>query len=179
MGKIEDAFFEANAKGLASEPLTVELLQGAKDELRKDHYNWLFISVWFGLRPLEIDELQDKDTWTIRKEGNIQVFTVYQSKLTSISRDKRWKLIPILFPEEEEAMRIIKSGEFSRPLVKTLETKVGEGITCYGGRKNFTDLMLDKGYSLESISAWMGHSSIETTWQKYKNRLAVSIKKIS
>ena len=30
--------------------------------------------------------------------------------------------------------------------------------------------MLSKGNTLENISIWMGHSTINRTWQSYKNR---------
>lgn len=30
--------------------------------------------------------------------------------------------------------------------------------------------MLGLGYALEDISLWLGHTSIETTWESYKNK---------
>lgn len=73
-------------------------------------------------------------------------------------------------PEQELSLNIIESREFKRPLVKTMREYFGKGISLYGGRKGFTDLMLSKGNSLESISIWMGHSTIGHTWKSYKDR---------
>jgi hypothetical protein len=54
--------------------------------------------------------------------------------------------------------------------MKTMRKYFGEGVDLYAGRKGFTDLMLAKGHSLENISVWMGHSTLERTWKSYKNR---------
>ncbi len=77
---------------------------------------------------------------------------------------------PILFEEQEFALRIIKTQSFQRPLVKTLHHYFGKGIDLYGGRKGFVDLMLSKGHTLENISVWMGHSTLDRTWRSYKQR---------
>ena len=42
----------------ASKPLTPELLQAVVEKLNRENFNWLFLSVWFGLRPQEIDNLK-------------------------------------------------------------------------------------------------------------------------
>jgi hypothetical protein len=41
----------------------------------------------------------------------------------------------------------------------------------YGGRKGFTDLMLSKGNTIENISIWMGHSTLDRTWRSYKQKM--------
>lgn len=46
----------------------------------------------------------------------------------------------------------------------------GEGVTLYAERKGFSDLMLSKNQTLENISIWMGHSTIQRTWTSYKQR---------
>ncbi len=68
------------------------------------------------------------------------------------------------------SLRIIQSGNFKRPIAKTMRQYFGYGTNLYGGRKGFSDLMLSKGQSLHNISIWMGHSSLERTWRSYKNR---------
>jgi integrase len=70
----------------------------------------------------------------------------------------------------KDATKIIKSGNFKRPLTKTVRHHFGEHTTLYGGRKGFTDLMLGHQQRLENISQWMGHSSIDRTLRNYKSR---------
>jgi len=43
-------------------------------------------------------------------------------------------------------------------------------IDLYGGRKGFTDLMLSRGNTIENISIWMGHSTLDRTWRSYKQK---------
>jgi hypothetical protein len=38
-------------------------------------------------------------------------------------------------------------------------------IDLYGGRKGFTDLMLSKRNTVENISIWMGHRTLDRTWK--------------
>lgn len=46
-------------------PLTPEMLAKAKHSMSKEHYNWLVLSVWFGLRPKEIDGLKNETTFRV------------------------------------------------------------------------------------------------------------------
>ncbi len=72
-----------------------------------------------------------------------------------------------------EALKIIQSGEFKKPLNKTLKRLFEiDGIGAYSPRKGFTDLFLSRNYQLEDIATFLGHSSIETTWRHYKNKFA-------
>ena len=150
-----------------------------------EHWNWLFVGLFFGLRPSEIENLKkikDKKTkekfYKIEfdKTNKINVLFVYQNKLINLPENKRWKIIPIFEPEQTEALKIIESGEFKKPLNKTLKRlfKI-EGIEAYSPRKGFTDLMLERKYQLEDISTFLGHSSIETTWRHYKNKFAYKL----
>jgi len=59
---------------------------------------------------------------------------------------------------------------FKRPLMKTIRSHFGDDIDLYGGRKGFSDLMLSKHQTLENISVWMGHSTLDRTWRSYKSR---------
>ena len=139
--------------------------------MQDQNYNWLYLSVWLGLRPREIDQLHDQGLYRLQKlSENSALLWVYQTKLISVPPRYRWKLIPMVFAGQTEAVRIIESGQFKRPLNKTVRHHFGRFTTLYGGRKGFTDLMLDHQQQLENISQWMGHSSIERTWRNYKSR---------
>ena len=72
--------------------------------------------------------------------------------------------------EQRNALEIIASQQFRRPLIKTMRKNFGEGVTLYAGRKGFVDLMLSKKQAFENISVWMGHSTLQRTWESYKNR---------
>ena len=154
-----------------SKPLFLEDLYKVKGSLNKKNFNWLFISIWFGLRPQEIDNLKDKNFWKIEiLPSGRKILWVLQTKIIAVPFEDRWKPIPLLFDEQFFALKIIESGNFKRPLVKTMRKHFDQGVTLYGGRKGFTDFMLSKGQSLENISIWMGHSTLSRTWRSYKNR---------
>ena len=157
-------------------PLSPETLQKAALKLIEAQHNWLLLSVWFGLRPGEVDLLADGRRYRVEfnLKKQVKVLHIYQSKLQSISEDKRWKAIPIIFPEQEACLKIIEDGNFKKPLHKTMRKHVGRGITLYGGRKGFVDLMLSRGQKIEDISMWLGHKDISTTWMGYKDRQEIT-----
>jgi hypothetical protein len=174
--RVSDSYFDKNEGGFESDPLSPGQLESKKVSLKPEHYNWLYLSIWFGLRPSEVDMLlkpESKTTWRIETLPGGKVLWVYQSKLTSIPRDKRLKPIPCHRPEQLTGLDIISTQNFKRPLTKTTRSYFGERVTCYGGRKGFTDLMLGYGYKFEDISIWMGHRSIERTWKSYKDKQRV------
>jgi integrase len=103
-----------------------------------------------------------------------KILWVFQTKLIALPPADRWKPIPLVYDEQKFALRVIESQTFQKPLVKTVRKYCGPGIGFYGGRKGFTDLMLSKGHSLESISQRMGHSTIARTWRTYKDRRGVA-----
>lgn len=156
----------------ASKQITPETLDKvAKAGLNNRNLNWLYLSVWFGLRPKEIDQLHEKETWRLEElPTGREILWVFQTKIVALPPQDRWKPIPILFEEQRFALRIIQEGTFRRPISKTMKRYFERGVTTYGGRKGFTDLMLSKGHSLENISVWMGHSSLQRTWYSYKSR---------
>ncbi len=168
--KEEKSYSRGNKESL---PITPKMLTDAQSKFLPEHYNWLYLTVWFGLRPIEVDGLKDPRGFKIEQHGNIKVLSVYQSKLTAIAREKRWKLIPCFLPEQREALEIILSGKFRRPLTKTVTNWFNAGVGLYGGRKGFVDLMQGHGQSLEDISQWLGHTTIERTWKSYKNKQKV------
>lgn len=163
-----------------SEPLTPEILKLHKDKFTNpEHWNFLFIGLWFGLRPHEIDLLKDKTKWKVikDKDAGIMVLRIYQTKLMEVEESKRYKSIPILFKEQHDALTLVKQQVFSRPHSKTVRKNLQANITLYGGRKGFTDLMLNREQRIEDISLWLGHRNITTTWKHYKDREKVSFVK--
>ena len=155
-----------------SRPLRPETLEAARGMISAMQFNWLFVSVWLGLRPREIDNTKQADLWRVDDHSSGQkVLWLYQTKLTTLPYVDRWKPIPIVCKEQESALDIIKSQSLERPILKTVRRHLGSDVSLYGGRKGFTDLMLEKGHSLESVSMWLGHSTIARTWRTYKNRL--------
>lgn len=172
--RIVDAY-EYKGDTKASLPLTPEILESLKSKLPFPQYNWLFLSMWLGLRPSEVDSLHlpsGPKTWRLED----RTLWVYQTKLTGIASVDRWKPIPIKYLEQLGCVRIIKELEFKRPLNKTLIKYTDKHITCYGGRKGFVDLMLEQGISLEAISSWLGHRSLDRTWKVYKDKKKVLLK---
>ena len=170
--RLINAYFEKERKTrTASKALTPQQLQLRQSKLNQPNYQWLYLSVWLGLRPQEIDNLHNKDMWSLETLGNSRkVLWVFQTKIVALPKEDRWKPIPLILEEQREAFSIIKENRFKRPLMKTIRKHFGEGTDLYGGRKGFTDLMLSKGHSLENISVWMGHSTLERTWKSYKSR---------
>lgn len=172
--RIADSFFDKYEDGRASKPLTPSMLEKEYENLHEANYTWLFISIQFGLRPHEVDSLKkDKFHKIHRKDGN-RVLSIYQPKLLQLPKEQRWKHIPILEKDQDTALFLIKGKQFRRPTYKTMRTRFGERVTLYGGRKGFTDRMLDLGYELENIAQWMGHTSIERTWKNYKDKAHVN-----
>jgi hypothetical protein len=178
--KIATAFEEAN-KGKASLPLTPEKLESIKEGLNPSEYNWLYCTVWAGLRPNETDALLDKKRTKISyrqgKAGKIPVLEVYQSKLRNVPKTAhRWKRIPLFLPEQRLILDIINSGNLKTPLLKTIQhpTRLGPGHGLYAGRKGFHDLMVTQ-YSQPELEVirWLGHRSLDMAMKHYAKEDAV------
>lgn len=94
----------------------------------------------------------------------------------SVEREKRWKGIPILFDQQVQALEIIKTGEFKRPLTKTIHLHISEKHNNYGDRKGFMDLMLGPPFNqrFENISVWLGHTTLDRSLRNYKNKQIVN-----
>jgi hypothetical protein len=171
--RIADAFYDAPGESKESDPLTPDKLESVRAAMDVELYNWLYLSIWCGLRPIEIDSLHDSAKWRLSTHAGVDVLSVYQSKLVSVAREKRWKPIPLIYPQQAIIVDIIKSGRFRRPCRRPMDEHFDGKIGVYGGRKGFTDLMLSKGQKLEDISVWMGHTTIERTWKSYKDKQSV------
>ncbi len=156
-----------------SEVISPDMLELKKTKLSQENYNFLYITVWFGLRPFELKSIKNIDVR--RNTEGLEFLVVYQSKLVTLEKSKRYKAIPILLKEQKKGLEIITSGKLKAPIYKKMREVFGEGYGLYAGRKGFADLMLNKGYAIEDISLWLGHSSIETTWSHYKNKNVLSL----
>jgi hypothetical protein len=147
-----------------SEPLTPEML--ADRDLPDAELRWWLLSVWFGLRPIEVDQLskpQGKRTWYIEQRG-VPILWVYQTKLKGVKPEKRLKAIPAIFSEQRELLT-----DMSLPLTRPKSSPF-PGVTLYGGRKGFVTLMKSKGQTFENVSAWLGHTDVRRTYQSYFNK---------
>lgn len=178
--KIQESYAESDYyRADGAFPLTLKVLSKLKNGINHlpGQYEWMHVSLWFGLRPGEMENLFDPAKHRIEYDRSLKVnvLWVYQSKLSSVAKSKRWKPIPVVFDGQKEGLSYIKKGILKRPLNKTLKAATGiDNIGGYSGRKGFTDLMLGKGQSFEDISIWLGHASIDMTWKHYKDRKKVS-----
>lgn len=138
-------------------------------------------TLWLGLRPSELDLiLEDRSKMKVEMQGAVPILYVYQSKMSTVSKAKRWKAIPCFLKEMQLALKDIENGVPQKSLVKTLRKALPkmDNVGLYSGRKGFTDLMLANGQSLENIASWLGHASIERTWKHYKNKKSVGFDKV-
>jgi len=181
---INDKREDAEGVRMPAEPLPWVRIKNAQDKFESEglllQWNWLKIAAWFGLRPLEVDNLKRSKNMRVRRdpELGVDVLEVMQTKLVNLPKDDRWKPIPVYFKEQKEALELIYSGEFKRPLNKTLQRLFGDGIETYSPRKAFADLMLERGFDLEDVATFMGHRSIEMTWRHYKNHRKFKLPKV-
>lgn len=171
--RLLDSFYEKDRRkvAVASKEIEPERLDEIREKTNQPNFNWIYLSVWFGLRPQEDDNLHNASLWRLETlETGRKILWVFQTKIIALPPEDRWKPIPIIFEQQEFALRIIESGVFKRPLTKTIRKHFGQGTTLYGGRRGFVDLMLSKRQALENISIWMGHSTLDRTWRSYKQR---------
>lgn len=179
--RIADAFYEKtpSGEGEASDPMSPSLLESKKGQLLEQHFNWLYISVWFGLRPHEIDGLvEPKNIKVTTNKSGRKLLHVYQPKLITVPKPQRWKVIPLKYKEQNKALELIEAKDFKRPSYKVVHKWFGDGITLYAGRKNFTDMMLENGEKFEEVSMWMGHRTLDRTYRDYKDRLKTSYENV-
>lgn len=178
--QVDDAYQESGKVSKESSPLYPIDLQTQESKFKPEQYRWLYVSLWFGLRPSEVDILTEENQgsyWELVKQGEYQVLRVYQSKLTRVQKEKRWKQIPLIFEEQITAMDFILNEPLVRPLVKTIKRYLGEKYTTYAGRKGFEALLNRKGIPLEYSSRYLGHTSIERTYKNYQDTSKARIPK--
>jgi hypothetical protein len=176
--RIVDSHYDSNKKSLEALPLNPTLLSKLKQEMDEPMCNFMHIALWLGLRPIEIDQSRlGMKYFAVTEEDGFTVVNIYQSKLTSVPRDKRWKKIPIIFKEQSYALEILNCRNFKRPLTKTIQRILGPGFNNYSGRKGFELLMRGLGRSFPEVSSWLGHRNINTSWKHYTDRKTVFVEK--
>jgi hypothetical protein len=142
-----------------------DALAKAEHDMKPEQWRWLYVALWFGLRPEETNELTSapEKHWVSQDpRAGVKVLTVLQPKV-----DDKPKHIPILFPEQERALEFIAGRKLEKPLVKTARRHFGAGIRLYSCRKGFVNLMDERGRELHEISAWLGHENTDTTRRFY------------
>lgn len=160
-------------RGGKSLPLRPEQLKGARAQLKPSEYSWLEFSIWFGLRPEEVDNLQtiNPTNWVVRKEGNQAALRVFQWKLfkRGTPAEKCWKAIPCLKNEQRLLLKLL-GQPLKRPKNLKMQKIFGPGYTVYGGRKGFVALMLGLVGESEifKVSKWIGHQSLLETQRSYE-----------
>jgi hypothetical protein len=180
--RIKKAALRATGEGATA--LTPELLKHMNGRLDVRKWSYLHASLWFGFRPSELDAIiEDRDAHLkVEEQDGVTVVGIYQGKLVSIDEHLRWRWVPCIHAEQSAALDRILNGHLQKTTVKTMRkaapSDAGE-IGLYSGRKGFTDLMLSLGQSLEDVTQWLGHTSIERTWKHYKNKKKVHFKIIA
>jgi hypothetical protein len=172
LADLEDAYLDRKPNGGASKPLDPGALERAKGSLTEENYRWLYLAIWAGLRPAEVDLLLKEGQYKLAVEDGVTVLHVFQQKLRKLPRAKRWKLIPLIEPEQAAIPEIIEGASFKRPLVKTMVRYFGDGSSTYSPRKGFEKLMRDRGHDFFHVSAWLGHQSVDQTWRAYTQQQA-------
>lgn len=181
-GLIRETILEAsNADGSGAKPLTPQLLKSLNEKMPPGQLEYLAATLYLGLRPSELDLIIEDKNKFLKSEiqDGVRVLGIYQSKLAGVSKDDRWKWLPLFLDEQREAYKNINKGILKKPLVKTIKKHLGDGYGLYSGRKGFTDLMLGLNQRLEDVSAWLGHKNIDRTWRVYKQKRKVHFVKVS
>lgn len=185
--RISDAYYEKNPDGRASEPLTPDQLKEVSGKMKPEWHNWFYISLWFGLRPEEVDQLHEKRnkrTWDIVEAENVDgkavtCLQIYQKKLVKIAPERRNKRIPVFTAEQKKALEMIKSGKFQRPShLRFVEPYLGKQTYLYAGRKGFSLLMRKLGQSQVNYSRWLGHTTTDRTEKDYEQREVVEFRPV-
>lgn len=159
--------FNGSKKSL---PVLEDHLPDFKQKLSPEHYNWVYIAFAFGLRPEEVDLLKCPiiDSWK-NWWFESEVLVIYQPKLTRVLKRDRYKRIPIFTEYQKLAKAFIESGMFERPSVRRVRATFPEGVSLYGARHGFTRYMEKIGQPMNKIQKWLGHRSIKTTEQYYRD----------
>lgn len=185
LGRIRRAHREQRKCDKASDGLTPDLLRQVKYSLSQEQYRWLYISLWFGLRPQEMRNLSRGSEFTYidsDSETETEVLNILQTKLINLPEEDQWKCIPIIYPEQKIAAQMIQEGKFEPPLPKTIKRYTLGNHHLYAGRKGFGPLMWQFGHDVVEVSSWLGHKSIDRTfrdymrWKRLKLRTQVILK---
>lgn len=179
-GRMLRAYRANQLKCKASDGLTLDQLRTLKNDLSTEQYNWVFISLWFGLRPQEMRNLNKGSRFTYFErddENDIDILYILQTKLVQLPEEDQWKRIPILCAEQRKAVHMIQTGIFEEPLPKTIKRYTKGNHHLYAGRKGFGPLMWGLGHDVVEVSSWLGHKSIDRTYRDYMKWKRVKLRK--
>ncbi len=173
IGRISDKYLDrtgGNTKEATDITLKLMTKLANSDELTQEEKDWCVVCLGFGLRPSEVKMINNRDVKTlIIGKNSVKIF---QAKLVSLPRPKRFKEVAITHPFQKAAYTIIKSDvNLSAPSVYKLKKILGEGYKQYSFRKGYVEIMINLGEPIERISLDLGHSSIERTWKSYRKRI--------
>lgn len=155
-----------------SAPLKPAMLYPTDKVLTQEEYRWLYLSMWFGLRPGEVDLLTRPSgpfTWKMRQVGDEKRLYVFQPKLEG-DEDNEWKFIPAKQKEQIDGLQFV-GKPLERPRRKDMIKHFGKDVTLYGGRQGFVKLMKYFQEDYVSISHWLGHTELDRTYKDYTKRL--------
>lgn len=109
-GRLLEAFYEKqSSRRRPSNSITPEQLERIRGRINELNFQWLYISVWFGLRPQEIDQLHDEKLWKLEVlPTGRKILWVFQTKIIALPPEDRWKPIPVLFDEQHFALLSIR-----------------------------------------------------------------------
>ncbi len=180
-GRIRKAYEANRRQDKASDGLTSEILAAIKNDLPREQHNWLFVSLWFGLRPQEMRNLGNPSLtyFSHDPDKNVELLNVKQTKLSNLPEDSQWKGIPILYPEQRLAAEMIRKQATATPLPKTIQRYTKGNHKLYAGRKGFGPLMWDKGHDIVEVSSWLGHKSIDRTYMDYMRWQKLKLRRIA
>lgn len=89
---LEAHYQTKSRKKLPSLPISPVHLNDIKEKLSCENFNWLYLSIWFGLRPKETDSLKDKNMWKLEElPTGRKILWVFQTKIIALPPDDRWK----------------------------------------------------------------------------------------
>lgn len=62
-----DSFYEKDRRkvAVASKEIEPERLDEIREKINQPNFNWIYLSVWFGLRPQEVDNLHNASLWRL------------------------------------------------------------------------------------------------------------------
>lgn len=173
IGRISDKYMDKTgnktkeAKGI-SLAVMAKLLRS--DDMTNEQKNWCIVCLGFGLRPIEMDSIVERNSDKIII-GKSSV-KVYQSKLVTLPREMRYKEVVITHPFQKDALDIYKANvQLTKPTITTIRKVLGDEYGLYSFRKGYTDIMITLGEPIERISMDLGHNSVETTWKSYRKRI--------
>lgn len=174
---IQLAYLKRRPSGGVTFPLDETLLKLSTALLPADATNWLRLSLYFGLRPEEVDQIltkpQGNEEWFIQTDDPRvrYVLHVLQHKLLRKGKPKAmcWKAIPCVLTEQSELIGIILKRGARRPTQKELK-KLDTRLILRSGRKGFSSLMNMRGYRVTAYDRWLGHVGKDTIALHYEQK---------